>query len=76
MPKKTARQALDSTLKRLKASVPDSFAPDPASPLHENVQRLLASGLTETNTYDATYRHHQSANRSQNYQTGYRPHHC
>ena len=59
MPKKTARQALDSTLKRLKASVPDSFAPDPASPLHENVQRLLASGLTETNTYDATYRHHQ-----------------
>src|SRR5690349_4315983 len=57
MAKKTTREIIDSSLKRLKAEVPPDFTPDPSSPLHENLQRFVASGLLgQRETFDAELR--------------------
>lgn len=51
--KKSPKEALDSSLKRLKAEPASGWSPDTSSKLHENVQRLRNSGLTAADVFDA-----------------------
>lgn len=53
MAKKTPREAIDSALKRLKAEPPITWSADPSSPMHENVQRVVNSGLNAADVFDA-----------------------
>lgn len=55
--KKSPREVLDTSLTRLKAQIAPEFSPDPASPLSENLQRFVNSGLRDlTNVFDAEIR--------------------
>ena len=60
MPEKTARRALDSTLKRLRAEAKRGFvATDDASSPHETLQRFVASGLRQQDLFDARVKQHE-----------------
>lgn len=51
--KKTPTDAMTASLKRLKLKVPDDFVVDVTSPVHANLQRLFACGMTTPATFDA-----------------------
>ncbi len=56
MPSPSLRATLDAAFARLKLPGVAAFTPDPTSRVHENVQRFVASGLTEEHTWDTVVR--------------------